>query len=252
MGEPAGMLSARTSRHSTEWQLRVDLAACYRLVALHGWDDLLATHISAKLQEGRFLINPFGMAFSEITASSLLTIDQDGQLLSPSPYRANPAGFNIHSAVHEKRPDAGCVIHLHTAQGVAVSMLEEGLLPLSQTALLVTSDLAYHDFEGVALDLGERARIQDDLGSCHYLILRNHGTLALGRSISEAFVRMFTLEQACRIQVQALSMHRALHPVSPDVVAQVGKVADGMSGYAELAWPARRRRLDREMPGYDQ
>ena len=241
-----------------EWRLRVDLAACYRLVALNGWDDLLATHISAKIgRTGHFLINPYGMTFEEITASSLLKIDLDGTLVTPSragDYQANPAGFTIHSAVHQVRQDAGCVIHLHTDHGVAVSILEDGLLPLCQTALLAATDLAYHDFEGVAEDLDERTRIQRDLGAANHLILRNHGTLAVGRSIPEAFFRIYNLERACAIQVKALSMQRPLRRVSQPAIDRMRAITtpDRIGGYADLAWPALRRRLDRDMPGYDQ
>lgn len=235
-----------------EWAVRVDLAACYRLVSLFGWDDILATHISARIpgREDLFLINPFGLTFEEITASSLLRVDREGQVVDQSAYGANPAGFTIHSAVHEVRHDAGCVIHLHTLDGMAVSATSVGLLPLNQTAMLVSSDTAYHDFEGVALDLGERARIQRDLGKHHYLILRNHGTLAIGATVAEAFIRIYMLERACAAQVRTLSMGTMLHSASDESIDRTGAIGQSMEGYGALAWPALLRRLDRKLPGY--
>jgi ribulose-5-phosphate 4-epimerase/fuculose-1-phosphate aldolase len=182
-----------------EWQLRCDLAACYRLVALSGWDDLVFTHISARVPgpEHHFLINPYGMTFDEITASSLVKIGLDGKPLTSSRYPVNPAGFTIHSAVHEVREDAGCVMHLHTLDGTAVATSKEGLMPLNQTAQLIIGDLAYHDYEGVALDHDERPRLQQDLGTKNLVLLRNHGTLTIGRTVADAFMRMYYLERAC-------------------------------------------------------
>ena len=246
-----------------EWQVRVDLAACYRLAAHFGWDDILATHISARVpnepgggEAGVFLINPFGLRFDEITASSLLRIDLAGNQLDDSPFRVNPAGFTIHSAVHEVRHDAGCVMHLHTIDGMAVSALEEGLLPLNQTAMFPAADLAYHDFEGVALDLAERARVQADLGSANYLMLRNHGTLTVGRTVADAFMRMYFLERACSAQVRTLGMGRPFRLVPEGALARTQTKADqgpddGMGGYPALAWPALLRLMDRHSPGYD-
>ncbi len=236
----------------TEWQIRVDLAACYRLVELFGWSDLIATHISARLP-GRdaFLINPFGMAFDEITASSLITIDLDGNVIGTSACNVNKAGFTIHSAVHQVRHDAGCVMHLHSADGMAVSALEEGLLPLNQTAMLLTGDIALHEYEGPALHLEERERLQRDLGERHLMLLRNHGTLALGATVAEAFVRMHMLERACSAQVRTLGMGRPLHAVleSARLITEAMGVG-AMARYGALAWPALLRRLDRELPGY--
>jgi ribulose-5-phosphate 4-epimerase/fuculose-1-phosphate aldolase len=235
-----------------EWRLRVDLAACYRLAWLFGWDDLLATHISARVgDEGHFLINPLGLAFDEITASSLLRVSCEGVIQHPTPYRMNSAGFAIHSAVYQSRPDAGCVIHLHTVDGIAVSSLAEGLLPLNQTALLVYGDLAYHAFEGVAGDLDERERIQRDLGDHNHLILRNHGTLTVGKAISDAFVRIYGLERACAIQVRTLSMQRPLAEIMPEAISRTRAIALQIDKYGDLAWPAMRRRVDRDCPGYD-
>jgi ribulose-5-phosphate 4-epimerase/fuculose-1-phosphate aldolase len=239
-----------------EWQVRVDLAACYRLVELFGWSDLIGTHISARLpgHEHAFLINSFGMTFDEITATSLIKIDLEGNVIGESPYNVNKAGFVIHSAIHQVRDDANCVIHLHTADSMAVSALSEGLLPLNQTAMLTTGDLAQHDYEGPALYLDERERLQRDLGDKHLMLLRNHGTLAVGASISEAFVRMYMLQRACSAQVRTLSMGRPLHEVSAAARASteaMGRSPTTLSRYGQLAWPALLRMLDRKMPGYD-
>src|ERR1700712_4864616 len=193
-----------------EWKLRVDLAACYRLVALYGWDDMIFTHISARLPgpEHHFLINPYGLFFNEITASSLVKIDLDGNIVRETPYAINPAGFTIHSAIHAARDDAHYVMHLHTDQGVAVSIHAEGLLPLSQHALVALPQLTYHDYEGIALNLDERERIVADLGDKKLMMLRNHGTLAIGSTAAECWLRMFYLERACKQQVMALSIGR--------------------------------------------
>src|SRR4051812_45209395 len=189
-----------------EWAARVDLAACYRLIAMYGWDDLIFTHISAKVPgpERYFLINPYGMLFDEITASSLVKIDLQGNAVMESPFPVNPAGFIIHSAIHEARADAHCVLHLHTPQGQAVAAQKHGLLPITQTAMTLHGAVAYHDFEGIATDLDERARLVRDLGDKSVMILRNHGTLTVGESVSDAFIRMYFLERACEAQVLAL------------------------------------------------
>jgi ribulose-5-phosphate 4-epimerase/fuculose-1-phosphate aldolase len=238
-----------------EAQIRRDLAACYRLIALFGWDDLVANHISARLPGPNevFLINPYGMLFEEITASSLVKINAEGEILAPTAYPVNPAGFVIHSAVHQVREDAGCVIHLHTKDGVAVSMLEGGLLPLNQTAMVIADDIAFHEYEGVAVDLDERGRLQADLGDKNLMILRNHGTLTVGRSVAEAFVRTYFLEWACTVQVRALSMGGTLHPVSPEVVAKVSQRMQpgSMDAFSrQLVWPALLRKLERSNPGF--
>jgi ribulose-5-phosphate 4-epimerase/fuculose-1-phosphate aldolase len=193
--ERAELQTAPAQGANAERKLRIDLAAAYRLVAHFGWDDLIFTHISARLPgtEHRFLINPYGMLFEEITASSFVTIDLNGQIMETTHFIVNPAGFTIHSAVHEARKDAVCVMHLHTVDGTAVATLKDGLLPLNQTAQLVTGDLAYHDYEGLALDIDERPRLQRDLGNCSAMILRNHGTLTVGKSVAEAFIRMYFL-----------------------------------------------------------
>lgn len=237
---------------AAEHALRVDLAAAYRLTALFGWDDLVFTHISARVPgpEHHFLINPYGLMFDEITASSLVKVDLDGAKVEPSDFTVNPAGFTIHSAVHAAREDAQCVMHLHTIAGTGVSCQEEGLLPLNQTAMLLNGQVAYHDFEGVALNHDERPRLVADLGAKNALILRNHGTLTAGRSVAEAFTFMYFLERACAMQIAAQAGAKLRIPQDhvQDVVEQqsrgMGKAAD------MLVWPALRRRLDRLSPGY--
>jgi ribulose-5-phosphate 4-epimerase/fuculose-1-phosphate aldolase len=239
-----------------EWKVRVDLAAAYRLVADFGWTDLVFTHISARVPgpEHHFLINPYGMLFEEITASSLVKVDLSANVVLDTGYPVNPAGFTIHSAVHEARPDAKAVLHLHTPDGTAVSSLKEGLLPLNQTAHLVLGDLAYHDYEGVAFDHAEKPRLQKDLGEKNALLLRNHGTLTLGESVAIAFTRMYLLERACTMQVRTLSQcgeGRSTHPVEPAVVEKnmmIGRMGAAAADF--LVWPALIRRLDRVSPGY--
>jgi ribulose-5-phosphate 4-epimerase/fuculose-1-phosphate aldolase len=236
-----------------EAALRIDLAAAYRLVALFGWDDLIATHISVRLpEENAFLINPFGMLFEEIRPADLIKVDMDGKLLSPTKWSVNIAAFVIHSAIHRARHDALCAVHLHTADGVAVSMLEEGLLMLNQTAMLLAGDIAFHEYEGIVVNLDEQARLVADLGDKTAMILRNHGTLTVGRSIAEAFYAMFVLETACTYQVRALSMGRPLHMPSKaalDFVADL-KVGASNTFAGELVWPALLRKLDRADPSW--
>lgn len=235
-----------------EWKTRVDLAAAYRLVAANGWDDLIFTHISARVPgtEDEFLINPFGLMFDEVTASNLVKINGKGEKVSPSPYAVNPAGFTIHSAVHQVRHDAACVIHIHTIDGTAVSTDPRGLLPLNQTALLIRDDIAYHDFEGVAVDLDERPRLQDDLGEKNIMLLRNHGTLSLGATVAEAFMRIYFIERACSMQVATLSSTGGdFYPTDEhiqDKVAEQGRDEEIAKQSANLlVWPALIRRLDR-------
>ena len=236
-----------------EWQARVDLAACYRLVARNGWDDLIYTHISAAVPgpKKHFLINPYGLMFGEITASSLVKVDIDGNIVSETPHSINPAGYTIHSAVHAARDDVKCVLHLHTNAGVAVSSQKQGLLPLNQTALVVYSDLAYHDYEGIALDLDERERLVANLGSKNNLMLRNHGTLTVGHTVAAAYVRMFFLERACQMQVAAQSGGAELNLLSQAMQERVHRqVTTGSAGVGERDWPALLRLLDREDPSY--
>ena len=237
-----------------EWLQRVDLAACYRLVALFGWDDLIFTHISARVPgpEHHFLINPYGFMFEEITASSLIKVDLHGNKLDDTPHEINPAGFTIHSAVHAAREDATCVLHLHSVNGVAVSAQQEGVQPLSQHSIFVLSSLGYHDYEGVALVDDEKPRLVHDLGTKRFLMLRNHGLLTVGRSVAEAFVAMYFFETSCRIQVAAMSGGQPLRRIGQSIIdgaqAQWEQVTRGTGG--GLAWPALLRKLDRINPGY--
>lgn len=237
-----------------EWQLRVDLAAAYRLVALFGWDDLVFTHISARVPgpEHHFLMNPYGMMFEEITASSLVKIDLNGEKVDASSYPINPAGFTIHSAVHQAREDALCVMHTHSLNGVAVSAQQDGILPLSQQATLILPSLGYHDYEGIALNEDEKPRLVVNLADNTFLMLRNHGLLTVGNSPAAAFLAMYTFEATCMIQVRALAGNRALRPISPTIIdgaKEAAKIAtNGMLG--ELAWPGLLRKLDRQNPGY--
>jgi ribulose-5-phosphate 4-epimerase/fuculose-1-phosphate aldolase len=237
-----------------EWQARVDVAAAYRLVALYGWDDLIFTHISARVPGGEhhFLLNPYGMMFEEVTASSLVKIDLAGNKVTESPYFINPAGFTIHSAIHAARADALCVMHLHTDYGIAVSAQKDGLLPISQQAMLALASLAYHDYEGLAQNEAEKPRLVADLGDKSHLILRNHGLLTVGRTAAEAFLAMFLLERACKIQILAQSGGGELVGVPEQVVrlveSQVKAVTVGQG--AALTWPGLLRKLDRIDPSY--
>ena len=246
--------SLRGSVSAEEWQVRVDLAATYRLVALYGWDDMVFTHISARVPgpEHHFLINPYGLLFDEITASSLVKIDMDGNKLQDSEYPVNPAGFTIHSALHMSRPDVGCVIHLHTTDGVAVSAQEQGLLPLDQHAMMLISDLAYHDYEGIAFDLDERERLIADMGEKNFLLLRNHGTLAVGRNCADAFLRIYYLERACAMQTRALSGGAKINIPNQGVPEKTaGQGAFGFDGFmGALAWPALLRKVERSDPTF--
>ena len=233
---PSAVSSVRSQVSEAEWKLRVDLAACYRLVARYGWDDLIFTHISAKLPgpAHHFLINPYGMFFDEITASSLVKVDLDGRKVMDSPYEVNPAGFTIHSAIHAAREDAKCVLHVHSLNGVAVSAQEEGVLPVSQQSIFVLASLAYHAYEGVALNEAEKPRLVRDLGDKTFFMLRNHGLLTVGESVPEAFLSMYTFEAACEIQIRAQ--------------AQAKQVTLGAG--AALAWPGLLRKLDRTDTSY--
>ncbi len=238
-----------------EWETRVNLAAAYRLVALFGWDDLVFTHITAKVPgTEHFLINPYGMSFDEITASSLVKIDHAGKKVMESPYPINPAGFTIHSCVHAARKDALCVMHTHSINGVAVSAQKEGVLPISQQAFYVLSSLAYHDYEGIALLEDEKPRLVRDLGDKIFFMLRNHGLLTVGKSPAEAFLAMYIFEAACMVQVRAQAGGGELIPIPKKVLelapGQIAQVTMGMG--AGLVWPAMLRKLDRRLPGYEQ
>lgn len=248
------MESLQAQVSAEEWQARINLAAAYRLVALYGWDDLIFTHISARIPgpEHHFLINPYGMMFEEITASALVKVDMQGRKLMASAYEINPAGFTIHSAIHAAREDAQCVMHTHSLNGVAVSAQKNGLLPISQQASIVMSGLGYHDYEGIALRDDEKPRLVQDLGDKMFLMLRNHGLLTVGGSPADAFLSMYLFEAACMIQVRAQSGGGELILV-PEKVQEDNKmlaqmVLRGMGG--ALAWPGLLRKLDRKNPGY--
>jgi len=247
--EKATKSSVRELVPAEEWQARIDLAAAYRLVADYGWDDLVFTHISARVPgpEHHFLINPYGMMFEEITASSLVKVDLEGNIVMDSEYSINPAGFTIHSAVHAAREDAICVMHLHTDHGIAVSAQELGLLPISQQALFVLASLGYHDYEGLALNDEEKPRLVADLGKKTFLILRNHGLLTVGQSVADAFLSMFLLERACRIQILAQSGGSKLVPIPEKILGQIPaqEAVVTKGGRGQLAWPGLLRRLDR-------
>jgi ribulose-5-phosphate 4-epimerase/fuculose-1-phosphate aldolase len=237
-----------------EWAIRVDLAAAYRLVAHYGWDDLIFTHLSARIPgpEHHFLLNPYNLMFEEVTASSLVKVNMEGNPVDPTPFITNPAGFTIHSAVHMARPDAIAVMHLHTPHGQAVSAHAEGLLPLTQTAMLVRGDLAFHDYEGVAVDLSERERIVADLGDKNAMLLRNHGTLAVGKTVGECFVRLYFMERACQAQIYALSAGDNVNNPpqgSPEVAAEQGTAGIAMAANF-LAWPALKRKMMRVDPSF--
>jgi ribulose-5-phosphate 4-epimerase/fuculose-1-phosphate aldolase len=239
-----------------EWQVRIDLAAAYRLVAAFKWDDLVFTHISARVpgRQDEFLINPYGMMFEEITASSLIRIDAQGDKKDESPYDVNPAGFTIHSAIHAVRHDAQCVLHVHSLNGIAVSAQKRGVLPISQQSIFVLSNLSYHDYEGVALRDDEKPRLVADLGPVNnFLMLRNHGLLTLGGTIADAFLSMYIFETVCTIQVRAMAGGSELVTIDPRIIAsaqqQAKQVTRGIGGGA-LTWPGLLRRLDRADPGY--
>jgi len=232
-----------------EWELRVNLAACYRVIALYGWDDLVFTHISARVPgpEEYFLLNAYGLLFEEMTASSLVKVDLSGEKVLDSPHSVNPAGFVIHSAVHEARSDVGCVIHTHTRAGIAVSAQASGLLPLSQVSLFPLISLAYHDYEGVAINPEEKSRLVADLGDKNALILRNHGLLTTGPTIPDAFLMMYALETACQIQMAAQATGGELiHVAEPIVEGMQAQAEEAMRGLGgQLAWPGLLRKLDR-------
>ena len=274
MNQPARSLRERVS--AEEWELRVNLAACYRLVARYGMTDLIYNHITARVPgpDHHILINAYGMLYEEVTASSLIKVDLAGRIIEKPDhgYSVNAAGYIIHSAVHEAREDAHCVIHTHTPAGIAVSAMEEGLLPLSQTAMRFHGHVAYHDYEGPAFNRGEKGRLVQHLGDRSAMILRNHGLLVCAPSIPQAFNLIYWLEQACRIQVQLLSCQRPLHRAPAEVVELTAEALSGMeitldneratnpnlksdaqkagSGYGLLEWPALLRALDRQDRSY--
>ncbi len=239
---------------AAEWQMRVDLAACYRLVAAFGWSDLVFTHITARVPGGghEFLINPYGMMFDEITASSLVKIDMHGNKLDDSPFPVNPAGFTIHSAIHAAREDAICVLHTHSLNGAAVAAQEAGVLPISQPSIFVLNSLAYHDYEGLALNDEEKPRLVADFGDRTFLMLRNHGLLTVGPSVADAFLSMYLFEAACTIQVRAMAGGTGLRPIAQPIIDNAMTQAKQVTNaqYGSLAWPALLRKLERTDPGY--
>jgi len=247
--------SLRSRVSESEWQARVDLAACYRLIALFGMNDLIYNHATARVpdEEGHFLINPYGYAYEEMTASSLVKIDFEGKVVQDSGtgYGINHAGFVIHSAVHRGREDVGCVIHTHSPAGMAVSALECGLLPLTQNAMFF-GEIGYHDYEGPAIDLDEQKRLVKDLGNASALILRNHGLLTAGSTVCEAFVVMHWLEKACQAQMMALAANTPLRHAREDVIKLTNdRYRPGQRRkITELEWPALLRMLDRRDPSF--
>jgi len=252
--DPALIRSAKAHVTPEEWAMRTDLAAAYRAVAMYGWDDLVFTHISARVPGPghHFLINPYGMMFEEITPSSLVKVDLEGRKVMDSPFDINPAGFTIHSAVHEAREDAHCVIHLHTIEGVAVSCQKGGLLAISQQSLFPLSSLAYHDYEGVALNPDEKKRLVADLGERHNMMLRNHGLLTCAETVADAFLYMYILQKACEVQVRAQAGGGELIPIARPIVEGIQKAAKVVlrqSG-GQIAWPGILRKLDRMDPGW--
>jgi ribulose-5-phosphate 4-epimerase/fuculose-1-phosphate aldolase len=237
-----------------EWKVRVELAAAYRLVAHFGWDDLIFTHISVRVpnEDNHFLINPYGLLFDEITASSLVKVNLSGEIVMDTPHFINPAGFTIHSAIHAARHDVSCVLHTHSVHGTAVSAQAGGLLPLSQQSLFPLSSLAYHGYEGIVLNEDEKPRLVANLGDKMFLMLKNHGLLTCGTNVADAFLRMYILESACRIQILAQSGGREVLPIAPPILqgitAQIGAVTKGMG--ADLVFPGLLRKLDRLDPTY--
>ncbi len=241
--------TVRSQVSEAEWEQRVNLAACYRAVALYKWDDLIFTHISARVpgDHEHFLINPYGMLFDEITASSLIKVDLDGKKVMDSPFEINPAGYVIHSAIHAARKDAHCILHLHCPTGVAVSSKKEGVLPISQQSIFVLSSLAYHNYEGVALNADEKPRLVADLGDKSFLMLRNHGLLTVADNIADVFLKMYVFESACKIQLLAQSGNSELINVDARIIAgaaaQAQQVTRGLGG--SIAWEGILRKLDR-------
>lgn len=240
-----------------EWQTRVELAAAYRLYVMHGWDDLIHTHISARIPgTEHLLINAFGLAFDEINASNLVKIDIDGNIIQQDcAFSINPAGYTIHGAVHEARHEEQCVLHVHTNETIAVASLKDGLLPISQYSMFALASMSYHDYEGLAVNQDEKKRLQDDLGSANFMLLRNHGALTLGKTIGDAFMHMYDLVRACHIQVQTMSMQRPINYVEQSIIdgikAQANIVHAGQTG-GQKAWPAMMRKVKRMYPEFDQ
>lgn len=255
--DDAATISVKDQVSEEEWKARCDLAALYRLVRMHEWDDLFFTHISMRVPgpDEHFLINPFGLLYEDVTASNMVKVDLEGNVLPPSRYGINPAGFTIHSAIHHARPDVKVAMHLHTDDGVAVSAQKRGLLPISQLAMNIMDDVSYHDYEGLALEEGEKARLVGDLGEKHLMILRNHGTLSVGDHPFSCYLRMYLLERACAVQTKAQGSGAEL--IEWDQAMQTRVFKQGSEGvtnelFLEIAWAALVDRVRRESPGFDQ
>jgi ribulose-5-phosphate 4-epimerase/fuculose-1-phosphate aldolase len=249
-------LNLKNQVSGAEWKTRVELAAAYRLMVMHNWDDLIYTHISARIPGTEdLLINAFGLAFEEVTASNLVKIDVEGNIIQPAcPFDINPAGFTIHSAVHIARPEDQCAIHLHHPDAIAVASAKQGLLPYSQYAAFALASMSYHEYEGLAVDHEEIKRLQDDLGSANFMLLRNHGALTMGETIGDAFMHMYDLLRACEIQVKMQQSEDTLITVNQSVIdgikAQANVVHTGLTG-GQKAWPAMMRRAKRHYPDFD-
>ena len=244
-----------TRMSEAEWQTRLDLAACYRLVDLFGWSDLVNTRITARVpgQHAHFLINPYGLLFDEVAASSLVKIDAEGKKVEPSDSVINSGGFAIPSTIHMARPEVACVLHTHSVAGCAISMQRDGLLPLNQHALQVIGDVAYHDYEGAGRNPEERARLLADLGHRHILVLRNHGLLTVGTSIAAAFVATYRMERACAMQLAFQQSGAAFYPISDEVVSAArNRPTGGRNEPAKYEWSALLRKLDRIDSSYKQ
>lgn len=250
------IINLKDNVSESEWNTRIDLAACYRLVALYGWDDLIYTHISARIPDtNHYLINAFGLAFDEITASNLVKIDIDGNIIDVDcPFEINPAGFTIHSAIHAVRHDAMCVLHLHTNATISVASVEDGLLPLSQYSMFALASLGYHNYEGLAVNPAEKVKLQNNLADKNFMLLRNHGALTVGKTIGDAFMHMYDLARACEIQVQIMSTGMKPNYVDQSIVdgikGQANIVHTGLTG-GQKAWPAMMRKARRESPNFD-
>jgi ribulose-5-phosphate 4-epimerase/fuculose-1-phosphate aldolase len=248
--------TADNAMSEAEWEMRVDLAACYRLVSHYDMDDLFATHISARAPgaEEHFLLNPYGMHFSEITASSLVKVDLDGNIVQDTEHVINPAGFVIHSAIHAARHDAKCVMHTHTVAGMAIASMEEGLQPWFQKATRYYNTVAYHDFEGVADDLDERDRLVQDLGDKDYLVLRNHGLLVCGPTIGQTFKEMFAMEKACKTQLAIMQAGGKIIEISDNLLQHTQQQFARNRAVTKArpsGWDSMKTMLDRINPGYD-
>lgn len=246
--------TSRTRYTAAEWQMRTDLAACYRLADIFGFSDIVWNHITAKVPATEnFLINRFGLRFDEVTASNLVTIDADGNVVDPgsgsSEEDINVTGYVIHSAIHAARPDIHCVMHSHPQNGLAVSVLKDGLIPMIQDAMPFHNRVAYHDYEGLAVDTGERERLAASLGDRMVMILRNHGLLTCGETVAEAFMNMYYLERACTVQMQVLASGASYELPSPDICEQAAKQYEHFP-YGKYEWPALLRLVDLQLPGY--